>query len=124
MQFGLSQCSFLLSIYRDLAYSQVSSLAAVLCYTAAGSAVESEGVGMAQHFLSVGERDIDRMISMAFLLLSSKGVMVSSPCGKECFVHIMDLIALSRFTTVRPSNLLQMFKIHLIFYSNASYCIY
>ena len=85
---------------RDIAYSQVASLASVLCYNAAGSATESEGVGIARHFLSVGERDIDRMISLALLLLTSRGFLVPTSGGEECFVPIMDLLALSRFAPV------------------------
>ncbi len=84
------------ALERDLYYTQVSCVAALLFYNATGE--DSEGIGMARHFLSLSEKEIDRLVSLVFIILTTRGYMSSIPSEDEqIFVPIMDLLGLSRF---------------------------
>ena len=84
------------ALEKDLYYAQVSCLSVLLCYNATGE--DSEGIGMARHFLSLCERDIARLMSLVFIILTTRGYVSSLPSGNEhVFVPIMDLIGLTRF---------------------------
>ena len=77
------------AVGRDLEYSQVSCLAAILCYNATGTDT-TEPVGIARHFLGLQDRDIDRVVSLTFLLLGTRGYVVrlEGDPGKLLLIYI------------------------------------